>query len=324
MSLNGRYTREAWLHYGGDTTLQHIMAAKMKEKSLPDVSYLTTLPVAFGKSDYMGVLAPCKTKKRKRILEKLSLLANRGTNSGNRPASMGDRGSSPVKKKTKHPRPKITRVATQGKLDPGGPPGQEQEHGEGEDGKDEEVEVYVEDAKLRKKFRRMALRALESELAAKTSNTTQRNRKLAIAIEQQLYCESGERTCDEYRAKSRALLFNLRDKANSALRLRLIDGSLTPQDLVKLSTEELANSEVRLERNALNKANLAAVIPLEPTFCDTQDYMCPRCSGKDTAFRRISMRTIASKCDTWGSKDAPSLTLEFRCLSCPHKWKRAE
>lgn len=51
-------------------------------------------------------------------------------------------------------------------------------------------------------------------------------------------------TGTKYKTKYRSLIFNIRDPKNPSLFRRIVDGSLSPSELVKLSAEELASQEL--------------------------------------------------------------------------------
>ncbi|KAG4305464.1 hypothetical protein PORY_001020 [Pneumocystis oryctolagi] len=50
----------------------------------------------------------------------------------------------------------------------------------------------------------------------------------------------------KYKERFRTLHFNLKDDKNPQLRARVVSGKITPQDLVHMTSEEMANSEIQL------------------------------------------------------------------------------
>lgn len=71
---------------------------------------------------------------------------------------------------------------------------------------------------------------------------------LALTIEQELYNVFGTvepEIGSNYRDKFRTLSFNLRDAKNETLRVRVLNGHVTPTDLVALSSEEMMNPELQ-------------------------------------------------------------------------------
>ncbi|KAJ3112591.1 PHD finger protein 3 [Physocladia obscura] len=76
--------------------------------------------------------------------------------------------------------------------------------------------------------------------------------ELAGAMEDELFDftadgeKGNKRSCgDKYKSKFRSLQFNLKDKKNSTLRIRLLKGTLSPSSLVRLNAKELANDELK-------------------------------------------------------------------------------
>ncbi|ORY95327.1 transcription factor S-II, central domain-domain-containing protein [Syncephalastrum racemosum] len=95
--------------------------------------------------------------------------------------------------------------------------------------------------------------------------------ELAIKIEETMYEELGDphasfaqtkgRVCGErYKHKFRTLLHNLKDKANETFRRRVVTGELTPQDLVKMTSEDMANPELRTMSESLREKALKNTI----------------------------------------------------------------
>ena len=83
---------------------------------------------------------------------------------------------------------------------------------------------------------------------------------LGLAIEHALYSafatnEPGYGA--EYKNKFRSISFNLKDAKNSALRERVLNGSLSPSELVHLSNEELANQELRAQAEKIREQGVA-------------------------------------------------------------------
>eukprot|EP01112_Ceratiomyxa_fruticulosa_P021237 TRINITY_DN7403_c0_g3_i1.p1 TRINITY_DN7403_c0_g3~~TRINITY_DN7403_c0_g3_i1.p1 ORF type:complete len:173 (-),score=35.77 TRINITY_DN7403_c0_g3_i1:52-570(-) len=69
--------------------------------------------------------------------------------------------------------------------------------------------------------------------------------QLAVRIEQALQRKYGSVDDSRFRIKVRSLCFNLRDPKNSHLRESLLSGLLSPDRLVDLTNEELANPELQ-------------------------------------------------------------------------------
>ncbi|CAG8574751.1 8449_t:CDS:2 [Paraglomus brasilianum] len=73
-------------------------------------------------------------------------------------------------------------------------------------------------------------------------------------------------TCDQpYKSKFRSLYTNLKDKKNSSLRLKVVKGDIFPEKLVNMSSEDLANPELKsmtekIRRESINKSVLQAPV----------------------------------------------------------------
>lgn len=88
----------------------------------------------------------------------------------------------------------------------------------------------------------------------------EKSEALGLAIEHALYAtfatsEPGYGA--EYKNRFRSVSFNLKDPKNTGLRERVLNGSLPPEDLVKLSNEELANQELRAQAEKIREEGVA-------------------------------------------------------------------
>ncbi|KAI7853347.1 transcription factor S-II, central domain-containing protein [Circinella umbellata] len=84
--------------------------------------------------------------------------------------------------------------------------------------------------------------------------------KIAHSIEQVMFKELRDthtkRAGAHYKNKFRSLLHNLKDKANEGFQLRVITGELTPDDLVKMSSEDMANPELRSMSKSMRQESI--------------------------------------------------------------------
>jgi transcription elongation factor S-II len=139
--------------------------------------------------------------------------------------------------------------------------------------------------------------------------------KIACQIEEHMFVKNGRESGQSYREHSRSILFNLRDSKNPELRRELLEGSLTPYDLVRRSPEELASAEQRKRvREAFEKAVARARTDWEDTqeeqeatWCDM--FQCPKCNERKTKFKQKQIR----------SADEPMTTF-IVCGSCRYRW----
>ena len=87
-----------------------------------------------------------------------------------------------------------------------------------------------------------------------------RSEALGLAIEHALYsayATSEHGYGETYKNKFRSISFNLKDPKNSSLRERVLTGQLLPEDLVKMSSEEMANQELREQAEKIREEGVA-------------------------------------------------------------------
>ncbi|RUS28759.1 hypothetical protein BC938DRAFT_481476 [Jimgerdemannia flammicorona] len=94
------------------------------------------------------------------------------------------------------------------------------------------------------------------------------SRSIELAMFEQLADPnpSGAPKCGErYKGKFRSLLFNLKDKANEGLRLRVVTGELPPEELVRMSAEDMANPALKSMSEVLRKRSIKdSVLKTQP------------------------------------------------------------
>ncbi|KAH8556164.1 hypothetical protein BGW37DRAFT_471337 [Umbelopsis sp. PMI_123] len=61
---------------------------------------------------------------------------------------------------------------------------------------------------------------------------------------------------EKYKGKFRSLLYNLKDKANEIFQLRVITGDLSPENLVNMSAEDMANPELKSMSETLRQKSI--------------------------------------------------------------------
>ncbi|KAG0166674.1 PHD finger protein 3 [Apophysomyces sp. BC1034] len=89
--------------------------------------------------------------------------------------------------------------------------------------------------------------------------------ELAKSIEDGMYSQLSDPptregklpACGErYKSKFRSLLYNLKDKANEMFQIRVITGALSPDELVKMSSEDMANPELKSMSESLREKSI--------------------------------------------------------------------
>jgi hypothetical protein len=84
-----------------------------------------------------------------------------------------------------------------------------------------------------------------------------RAESLGLSIEQALYSAFPGYGSAEYKNKFRSISFNLKDVKNTSLRDRVLSGNLPPEELVKMSSEEMANQELREQAERIREEGVA-------------------------------------------------------------------
>jgi hypothetical protein len=90
-------------------------------------------------------------------------------------------------------------------------------------------------------------------------------KKIATQIESSIWVANKESLSHGYRDKFRTLHYNLKNPDNQELRLAIINGSITPENLATMSSKDLVSHELkrkRLEReNQYLKENVMLEAP---------------------------------------------------------------
>ncbi|KAL0268982.1 UNVERIFIED_CONTAM: hypothetical protein PYX00_010739 [Menopon gallinae] len=82
---------------------------------------------------------------------------------------------------------------------------------------------------------------------------------LAVSIEDKLFKHFENKTDTKYKSKYRSLVFNIKDPKNETLFRKILDNSISPKELVKLSPEELASQELARWREKENQHQLEMI-----------------------------------------------------------------
>ncbi|CAE7445558.1 TCEA1 [Symbiodinium natans] len=146
---------------------------------------------------------------------------------------------------------------------------------------------------------------------------------LAEAVEEALHAQLGSDKA--YINQSRAILFNLKDASNGSFRQKLLDGSLEPHRLPRMSSEEMASdlrvaSRAELRQQALQESAVKA-----PAERVTDAYTCERCKGKQCTYVIVTPTSCVNGEHSWtsissGKKRAgPSVDRKTSQLFCEFK-----
>jgi len=114
----------------------------------------------------------------------------------------------------------------------------------------------------------------------------------------------------KYKNQVRSRVFNLKDKKNPMLRTNFLLGIITPANLASMTSEEMANDEIRKQRQqfvkkGINDSRLAVV---EGTKTDL--LKCGKCGKRNCTYNQLQTR----------SADEPMTTFVI-CNECGNRWK---
>jgi len=133
---------------------------------------------------------------------------------------------------------------------------------------------------------------------------------LAVEIENALHAQIANEK--EYRAQARAVSSNLKDESNNTFRLKLMLGYFTPEQVPKLTAEDMASDEKRALRKEIRREAMEAA-DAEWASKHTQGevngvFSCESCHGSNT----INFEIPSGKPDS-----AP--TIVVICVACGHR-----
>jgi transcription elongation factor S-II len=161
-----------------------------------------------------------------------------------------------------------------------------------------------------------ALGKEEEEDVGEMEDSMRDPESLANDIEQALYDQlKGERDdLKEYLSQARSILFNLKDKKNMNFRFKLMVGYFKPEELPKMTTEQMASDSKAAERAKMRK-EAAEEIQTDWALRNGQlrisgTFTCGKCKGTKTTYFQMQTR----------SSDEPMTTF-VTCLGCNNRWK---
>lgn len=144
-------------------------------------------------------------------------------------------------------------------------------------------------------------------------NSLQCSPELAAEIERAVFALCGGTMGRAYRSKLRQLLSNLRPGKNDELRARVLGEEVTPERLVRMSVNELARSDVRMQREAWGEQSRAAVTRRDCHAGDatvTDMFQCERCGCTRTKYALWRRSPVVDR-----------VRLLVTCLQCKYLWE---
>uniref|UniRef100_H2ZJG1 Transcription elongation factor n=1 Tax=Ciona savignyi TaxID=51511 RepID=H2ZJG1_CIOSA len=132
---------------------------------------------------------------------------------------------------------------------------------------------------------------------------------LAAAVEDAIYAEFKD-TGVKYKNRIRSRFSNLKDTRNSLLRQNVLNGILKPEQIAKMTAEEMASDEMKKRREEYEEQNIKDHQMSVNEGTKTDMFVCGRCKGRACTYNQLQTR----------SADEPMTTFVF-CTECGNRWK---
>ncbi|XP_020784850.1 transcription elongation factor A protein 1 [Boleophthalmus pectinirostris] len=133
--------------------------------------------------------------------------------------------------------------------------------------------------------------------------------ELGAQIEECIYQEF-KNTDMKYKNRVRSRISNLKDMKNPNLRRTVLCGSITPERMAKMTSEEMASDELKKMRENLTKEAVRDHQMATTGGTVTDLFTCGKCKGKSCTYTQVQTR----------SADEPMTTFVF-CNQCGNRWK---
>lgn len=134
---------------------------------------------------------------------------------------------------------------------------------------------------------------------------------VAAAIEEAMY-KKFEGNGQPYKNKYRMMSFNLKDKKNQKLRDAVLGKRIAPSRLIEMTSEELANDELKQKRVEVHEKMTREAMPYIKPQATTDMFRCGKCGQRKTRYHQMQTR----------SADEPMTTF-VECTNCGNRWKHA-
>jgi len=162
---------------------------------------------------------------------------------------------------------------------------------------------------VRSRCRSLLLSSIKGADALPEGVSEDRVEDLATELEDEIF-KIHRQTNQKYKNQVRSRVFNLKDKKNTSLRRNFLLGILMPEKLAKMTSEEMANDEVKSQReqfvkDGINDSQLAQVQGTKTSL-----LKCNKCGKRDCTYSQVQTR----------SADEPMTTFVV-CNACGNRWK---
>lgn len=132
---------------------------------------------------------------------------------------------------------------------------------------------------------------------------------IAVDVECAMFDQLGGVSKD-YKMKARELKFNFSDDKNKDLREEVLTQTLLAQDLIKMSSKDLANAEMKAERQKMHEYFLREAAAGNKPAATTSEFRCGKCKKRECTYYQMQTR----------SADEP-LTTFVQCVACGNRWR---
>jgi len=163
---------------------------------------------------------------------------------------------------------------------------------------------------VRLSCRKMLANALRGDGVEGLDGVVSSPEELAEIIEDKIF-EKNKQTNPKYKAQVRSRVFNLKDKKNPSLRENVLCGTIKPEKLAVMTSEEMASDEVKKLREQFIKEGVdASQLAIKQGTLTTQ-LKCGKCKKNNCTFHEMQTR----------SADEPMTVFVF-CNECGNRWKQ--
>jgi transcription elongation factor S-II len=133
--------------------------------------------------------------------------------------------------------------------------------------------------------------------------------RVAVTVESVLFEKWGASNGAQ-KAKYRSLIFNLKDQNNPDFRRNVLLGVVEPQQLVNMSSAEMASKQRKQEIEKIEQKALFECERGQAPTATTDQFKCGRCGQRKTTYYQMQTR----------SADEP-MTTYVTCVNCNNRWK---
>lgn len=133
----------------------------------------------------------------------------------------------------------------------------------------------------------------------------------AIAVETAAFKHLGPDLTKGYGTKIRSLFQNLKNKSNPQLRTSVLKGDISPDDLVRMSSDELRSDAQREKDAKYEKDNMNNAMVAKRELSISKTLQCGKCGQRKVTYTEAQTRAA----------DEP-MTLFCTCTHCGKSWRQ--